>query len=102
MGIVCPDDDPCGPFSQVTGNLFKRVNHMPVAKVPRSRPALEHRPVIALGIGHDSCALFGGKERWIERPIALREIGGSLLHLHPLADDPALTIFAQAETGRRS
>ena len=83
MRVVCPNCDFCGRASYVGDNRFKRVNHVSVAKVPRPCLALEHFPVITLGICHQSRVLFGGKKSLgIQIPVALAEIGSVPLHLH--------------------
>src|SRR5713226_7559093 len=60
--VVLPDYG-AGLGSMEAHETVQGVDHVPVSHVPRSLAALDHGPVIALGVSDHERVLLGGKMR---------------------------------------
>jgi hypothetical protein len=103
VGVVRPDHDLRRPprSVEVLEKRVERLGHVTVAQVPRVGPGAEHRPVVALGTGHQAGVLEREEVRVLGQARVVR-VGRrpALLELDQLLQDGALAaLLAAADDG---
>src|SRR6185312_4321123 len=77
---------------------MQRFRHVAIPQIPCTHASPEHRAVIFLGISHEACVLFSGKEFVLRHvPVAMHVFVGAALQIDKLLNDFLLTGLRYAE-----
>ncbi len=97
VSVVFPNDD-LGFRATVSHQSLQRLHHVPVTDVPRSGPALDHRPVIPLRVLDDQSILIRIESRFAA--IDCRDVAVTT-KLCQHVDHFVFTIFVRPSGGSR-
>src|SRR5437870_10122979 len=85
---------------KVRDQRLNRLDHVPIAQIPRRGATAKHRAVILLGVFHEPCVLLG-KEKFVRRALAIatQKLCGLLLYLDQLVDNFVFARFDNSGGG---